>query len=106
MQEAFRKRRPAGGREYKQKENRSMVAILQAYGTMLLKGMGQTLLMTLLTLVIATVIGMIFGLMNVGHNRVLNLIGTVYVDAIRGVPLIVWRISYSLVFRLVCSRWA
>lgn len=73
-----------------------MIAILQVYGLMLLKGMGQTLLMTLLTLVIAMVIGMIFGLMNVGHNRVLNLIGTVYVDAIRGVPLIV--VAYFIYF--------
>ena len=73
-----------------------MIAILQVYGLMLLKGMGQTLLMTLLTLVIAMVIGMIFGLMNVGHNRVLNLIGTVYVDAIRGVPLIV--LAYFIYF--------
>ena len=73
-----------------------MIAILQVYGLMLLKGMGQTLLMTLLTLVITMVIGMIFGLMNVGHNRVLNLIGTVYVDAIRGVPLIV--LAYFIYF--------
>ena len=73
-----------------------MIAILQVYGLMLLKGMGQTLLMTLMTLVIAMVIGMIFGLMNVGHNRVLNLIGTVYVDAIRGVPLIV--LAYFIYF--------
>ncbi len=73
-----------------------MAAILRVYGIMLLKGMGQTLLMTLLTLVIATIIGMIFGLMNVGRNRVLNLIGTVYVDAIRGVPLIV--LAYFVFF--------
>lgn len=73
-----------------------MVAILRVYGMMLLKGMGQTLLMTLLSLIIAMVIGMIFGLMNVGHNRVLNLIGTVYVDAIRGVPLIV--LAYFIYF--------
>ncbi len=73
-----------------------MIAILEVYGGMLLKGMGQTLLMTLLTLLIATVIGMIFGLMNVGSNRVLNLIGTVYVDAVRGVPLIV--LAYFVFF--------
>ena len=73
-----------------------MAAILRVYGIMLLKGMGQTLLMTLLTLVIATIIGMIFGLMNVGRNRILNLIGTVYVDAIRGVPLIV--LAYFVFF--------
>ena len=66
-----------------------MVMIIQTYGTMLLKAMGHTLLLCLLSLVFASVIGMIFGLMNVGHNRLLNFIGTVYVDAVRGVPLIV-----------------
>lgn len=66
-----------------------MLSIIQVYGTMLLSALGRTLLMTLLSLVFAMVIGMIFGLMNVGHNRILNLVGTVYVDAVRGVPLIV-----------------
>ncbi len=66
-----------------------MVMIIQTYGTMLLKALGQTVLLTLLSLVFAMIIGMIFGLMNVGHNRVFNFIGTVYVDAVRGVPLLV-----------------
>lgn len=73
-----------------------MVMIIQTYGTMLLKALGQTLLLTLLSLVFAMVIGMIFGLMNVGHNRVLNCIGTFYVDAVRGVPLIV--LAYFIYF--------
>ncbi|MDD6627483.1 MAG: amino acid ABC transporter permease [Lachnospiraceae bacterium] len=73
-----------------------MVMIIQTYGTMLLKALGQTLLLTLLSLMFAMVIGMIFGLMNVGHNRVLNCIGTVYVDAVRGVPLIV--LAYFIYF--------
>lgn len=55
-----------------------------------------TLLLCLLSLVFASVIGMIFGLMNVGHNRLLNFIGTVYVDAVRGVPLIV--LAYFIYF--------
>ena len=38
--------------------------------------------------------------MNVGHNRVLNLIGTVYVDAVRGVPLIV--LAYFIYFGVPC----
>jgi polar amino acid transport system permease protein/polar amino acid transport system substrate-binding protein len=42
------------------------------------------------------VIGMVFGLMNVSHTRALNLIGTVYVDAVRGVPLIV--LAYFIYF--------
>lgn len=73
-----------------------MVMIIQRYGTMLIGALGQTLLLTLLSLVFAMVIGMIFGLMNVGHNRLLNFIGTVYVDAVRGVPLIV--LAYFIYF--------
>ena len=73
-----------------------MIGIIEVYGSMLLRALGQTLLLTLLSLLFAMVIGMIFGLMNVGHNRVLNLIGTVYVDAIRGVPLIV--LAYFVFF--------
>ena len=73
-----------------------MLSIIQVYGTMLLSALGRTLLMTLLSLVFAMVIGMIFGLMNVGHNRLLNLVGTVYVDAVRGVPLIV--LAYFIYF--------
>ena len=73
-----------------------MLMIIQTYGTMLLKAMGHTLLLCLLSLVFASVIGMIFGLMNVGHNRLLNFIGTVYVDAVRGVPLIV--LAYFIYF--------
>ncbi len=73
-----------------------MVMIIQTYGIMLLKAMGHTLLLCLLSLLFASVIGMVFGLMNVGHNRALNFIGTVYVDAVRGVPLIV--LAYFIYF--------
>lgn len=73
-----------------------MVMIIQTYWAMLLKAMGQTLLLCLLSLVFASIIGMIFGLMNVGRSRVLNFIGTVYVDAVRGVPLIV--LAYFIYF--------
>ena len=63
---------------------------------MLLKSLGNTMLLTLLALVFALVIGLIFALMNVGKNRIFNLIGTIYVDAVRGVPLIV--LAYFIYF--------
>ena len=66
-----------------------MILIIQKYSSMLLEAMGKTLLLTLLSLFFAMIIGLIFSLMNVGKNRFFNLIGTVYVDAVRGVPLIV-----------------
>ena len=59
-----------------------MIAILQSYSSMLLGALGKTLLLTLLSLLFAMIIGMIFALMNVGRNRVLNCIGTIYVDAL------------------------
>lgn len=73
-----------------------MIYIIEAYGTMLFSALGSTLLMTFLSLCFAMAIGMIFGLMNVGSNRLFNLIGTVYVDAVRGVPLIV--LTYFIYF--------
>lgn len=73
-----------------------MGAIIQTYGYMLLEALGKTVLLTLLSLFFAMIIGMIFSLMNVGKNRVFNLIGTVYVDAVRGVPLIV--LAYFIYF--------
>ena len=70
--------------------------ILGTYSGMLIESLGQTMLLTLLSLIFAFIIGLIFGLMNVSKNKVLNFIGTIYVDAIRGVPLIV--LAYFIYF--------
>lgn len=75
-----------------------MIAIIQAYGPMLLQALGKTLLLTLLSLFFAMIIGTIFSLMNVGKNRLFNFIGTAYVDGVRGVPLIV--LAYFIYFGL------
>lgn len=66
-----------------------MFEIIDVYGAMLITALGKTMLLTLLSLFFAMIIGLIFSLMNVGKNRFWNFIGTLYVDAIRGVPLIV-----------------
>lgn len=73
-----------------------MAAILKTYSGMLLESLGQTMLLTLLSLAFAFVIGLIFGLMNVSKSKLLNFIGTLYVDAVRGVPLIV--LAYFIYF--------
>lgn len=66
-----------------------MLSIIKVYWLMLLRSLGNTLLLTLLALIFAMLIGLIFALCNVSHKKPLNVIGTIYVDAIRGVPLIV-----------------
>ena len=73
-----------------------MLQIFQVYWSMLLRSLGYTLILTLLALIFAMIIGLIFALCNVSRNKTLNAIGTVYVDAIRGVPLIV--LAYFIYF--------
>ena len=66
-----------------------MIKIITVYGNMLLAAMGRTLLLALLGLFFACIIGMIFGMMGVLKNRACNVISQVFVDVIRGVPMIV-----------------
>lgn len=66
-----------------------MVKIITVYGSMLLWALGRTLLLALLGLFFACFIGMFFGIMGVLKNRVCNVISQVFVDVIRGVPMIV-----------------
>lgn len=73
-----------------------MLSIIQQYGSILLSSLGQTLLLTLLSLFFASIIGLIAGLMNVSHSKILRFIGMAYVNLIRSVPLIV--LAYFIYF--------
>ena len=66
-----------------------MIRIITEYGNLLLTAMGQTLLLALLSLLFACIIGLIFGMMSVLKNRVCRVIAQIFVDVIRGVPMIV-----------------
>lgn len=66
-----------------------MIKIITVYGGLLLVAMGRTLLLALLGLFFACIIGLIFGIMSVVHARVCNIISQIFVDVIRGVPMIV-----------------
>ncbi|MEK3705449.1 amino acid ABC transporter permease [Paenibacillus sp. FSL R7-0198] len=56
---------------------------------LLLEGTVVTLKLVVISLIIAMVIGLISGLMSTSLNRVLRLVATLYVDIIRGTPLLV-----------------
>nr|WP_297174600.1 amino acid ABC transporter permease [uncultured Agathobaculum sp.] len=66
-----------------------MVQIINDYGSLLLRAMGQTLLLALCGLFFACILGLVFGLLSVVKNRACNIISTIFVDIIRGVPMIV-----------------
>ena len=73
-----------------------MLRILDIYGNLLLTAMGQTLLLALCGLFFACIIGLIVGMMSVIKNKVLNVIAALFVDLIRGVPMIV--LAYFIYF--------
>ena len=73
-----------------------MARILTVYGELLLRAMGQTLLLALCGLFFACIIGLIVGLMSVIKNRACRIIASVFVDVIRGVPMIV--LAYFVFF--------
>lgn len=73
-----------------------MIQILSNYGGLLLRAMGQTLLLALCGLFFACILGMFFGLLSVLDNTVCNVIARVFVDVIRGVPMIV--LAYFVFF--------
>lgn len=66
-----------------------MVQIINNFGTLLLRAMGQTLLLALCGLFFACILGLIFGMLSVVKNKICNIISAIFVDAIRGVPMIV-----------------
>ena len=66
-----------------------MIKIITVYGNMLLGAMGKTLLLALCGLFFACILGLFFGLLSVVKNRACNIIAQIFVDVIRGVPMIV-----------------
>ena len=66
-----------------------MVQLISTYGSLLLAAMGQTLLLALCGLFFGCILGIFFGLASVVDNRVSRIISKIYVNVIRGVPMIV-----------------
>ena len=66
-----------------------MSQIISTYGPLLFEAMGQTLLLALWGLLFGCILGIVFGLMSVLDSKVSRVISVIYVNLIRGVPLIV-----------------
>ena len=73
-----------------------MARIISVYGGLLLTAMGQTLLLALYGLFFACIIGMIVGIMSVLRNKACRVIAAIFVNLIRGVPMIV--LAYFIFF--------
>lgn len=70
------------------------------YGRALLVGFYNTILVSVLSIVAATIIGFIMGVMRLSKNWLVARIGTFYVEIFRNVPLLLWIfIFYSAVLQ-------
>lgn len=66
-----------------------MQQIITTYGSLLVTAMGQTLLLALWGLLFGCILGIIFGLSSVVDSKISRTISKIYVNIIRGVPMIV-----------------
>ena len=73
-----------------------MIRIIETYGSMLTTAMGHTLLLALWGLLFGCVLGIVFGLASVVDNKISKTISAIYVNLIRGVPMIV--LAYFVYF--------
>lgn len=67
----------------------TLLELIQENYITLLRAMGKTLQLTLLSLIFASLLGLVFGLMNVSKKKYFQIIANIYIDIIRGTPLIV-----------------
>lgn len=72
-----------------QAKDAGYLSLLKESMPSLLSGLKMTLLLTVVSLLIATVLGIIFGLMRIAKSKVLRVIAGIYIDVFRGTPLIV-----------------
>lgn len=76
----------------------NIIKILNKYFGLFMEGLGATLLLALITVIVGTVLGTVFAVMKLSKNKVLRFISTAYVEVIRGIPLLLQLWVIVLVF--------
>lgn len=67
----------------------TIVGLISNNYKQLLSGLGTTLSLTLISFAIAMVVGIIFGMMAVSPSHILRVIAQIFVDVVRGIPLMI-----------------
>ena len=67
----------------------SIPALIVQYWPRLLAGLALTVEITIISLILAGILGMVFGLLSVSKKKSFRAIALVYVDIVRGTPLLV-----------------
>lgn len=78
-----------------------MFEIFRNYGGQLWSGFGYTLLCSLYALIGSLIVGTLFALFEISPNKVLRVIGHVYVEIFRNIPLLV----IAMIFYIVVPQY-
>ena len=76
----------------------NILKILGKYFWLFIEGLGATLLLALITVVVGTILGTLFAVMRLSKNKILRFIATAYVEVIRGIPLLLQLWVIVLIF--------
>lgn len=79
-----------GEEAQQEQESSGFLAQLQENAPALMRGLWTTIVVSVLSIVFATVIGVILGLMRVSHSKLLKGLAIFYIDIMRGMPMIVF----------------
>ena len=66
----------------------SMLKIWQKYSAVFISGLGGTLWISLVTVALGTILGMLVALMRMGRSKLLRIITDVYIEVLRGTPIL------------------
>ncbi|MGX7164378.1 amino acid ABC transporter substrate-binding protein/permease [Enterococcus massiliensis] len=78
-----------GAAPVKKANEKTIFGLLENNWKVLLEGLGKTIALALISFALALVIGIIFGLFSVAPIRALRTFASIYVDIIRGIPMMV-----------------
>ncbi len=66
-----------------------MIELFQKYYSFFLEGIGATILIAALSVLLGTILGTLFALMRMSKIKPLNIFAQVYIEVFRGTPLMV-----------------
>lgn len=81
-----------------------MLNLIATQWQSLLGGLWNTILCSIIALVGSLVIGTLFALLEISQNRVLQVIGHVYVEVFRNIPLLVITMAFFLILPMYVAK--
>jgi putative glutamine transport system permease protein len=81
-----------------------MEYILTHYWSELIQGLGYTLLSSVIALVFSTIIGTMFAIFEVLPSRTMRIIGRVYIEIFRNIPLLVIAMFFYVIIPMYVTK--